>query len=201
MLHSFPNVRIGLMVGIGGGAPSAKNDIRPGDSSSALLGTVAGLDVSTDCQYRTNVTHPLDDDASFATLCSAEISVLVLRRSRDEDDDSPAVYYGLIVCDNQLIKDAVIHFSRGRHYDAPRRLPIDRTGQPVNTHHDSHYEQRPIKTDSTTPNKKAGRMDTYDRIEGPRRAAASRDQKIEWITTQPVIQERRDDAARSEPAE
>ncbi|KAL8343422.1 hypothetical protein RB598_004658 [Gaeumannomyces tritici] len=31
MLHSFPNVRIGLMVGIGGGAPSSKNDIRLGD--------------------------------------------------------------------------------------------------------------------------------------------------------------------------
>lgn len=31
MLHSFPNIRIGLMVGIAGGAPSAKNDIRLGD--------------------------------------------------------------------------------------------------------------------------------------------------------------------------
>ncbi|KAH6640435.1 hypothetical protein F5144DRAFT_589910 [Chaetomium tenue] len=31
MLHSFPNVRIGLMVGIGGGAPSQKRDIRLGD--------------------------------------------------------------------------------------------------------------------------------------------------------------------------
>ncbi|KAH7176168.1 nucleoside phosphorylase domain-containing protein, partial [Dactylonectria macrodidyma] len=31
MLHSFPNVRIGVMVGIGGGAPSAKHDIRLGD--------------------------------------------------------------------------------------------------------------------------------------------------------------------------
>ncbi|KAK1657738.1 pfs domain-containing protein [Colletotrichum godetiae] len=30
MLHSFPNVRIGLMVGIGGGAPSPKHDIRLG---------------------------------------------------------------------------------------------------------------------------------------------------------------------------
>ncbi|KAL6406253.1 Ankyrin repeat domain-containing protein 50 [Ilyonectria robusta] len=29
--HSFPNVRIGLMVGIGGGAPSEKHDIRLGD--------------------------------------------------------------------------------------------------------------------------------------------------------------------------
>lgn len=31
MLHSFPNVKIGLMVGIGGGAPSSKHDIRLGD--------------------------------------------------------------------------------------------------------------------------------------------------------------------------
>lgn len=31
MLHSFPSVRIGLMVGIGGGAPSIKHDIRLGD--------------------------------------------------------------------------------------------------------------------------------------------------------------------------
>lgn len=31
LLHSFPNVRIGLMVGIGGGAPSQKRDVRLGD--------------------------------------------------------------------------------------------------------------------------------------------------------------------------
>ena len=31
MLNSFPNVRIGLMVGIGGGAPSRQHDIRLGD--------------------------------------------------------------------------------------------------------------------------------------------------------------------------
>lgn len=31
MLHSFPNVRIGLMVGIGGGAPTAEHDVRLGD--------------------------------------------------------------------------------------------------------------------------------------------------------------------------
>ena len=31
MLHSFPNIRIGLMVGVGGGAPSQKHDIRLGD--------------------------------------------------------------------------------------------------------------------------------------------------------------------------
>jgi hypothetical protein len=31
MLHNFPNIRIGLIVGIGGGAPSQKHDIRLGD--------------------------------------------------------------------------------------------------------------------------------------------------------------------------
>jgi nucleoside phosphorylase len=31
MIRSFPNVRIGLMVGIGGGAPSLRHDIRLGD--------------------------------------------------------------------------------------------------------------------------------------------------------------------------
>ncbi|KAL8284647.1 hypothetical protein RB600_009185 [Gaeumannomyces tritici] len=31
MLRSFPNIRIGLMVGVGGGAPSRKHDIRLGD--------------------------------------------------------------------------------------------------------------------------------------------------------------------------
>lgn len=31
LLHSFPNVRIGLMVGIGGGAPTQERDIRLGD--------------------------------------------------------------------------------------------------------------------------------------------------------------------------
>jgi nucleoside phosphorylase len=31
MLRSFPNIRVGLLVGIGGGAPSLKHDIRLGD--------------------------------------------------------------------------------------------------------------------------------------------------------------------------
>ncbi|KAF4432981.1 Kinesin light chain [Colletotrichum fructicola] len=31
MVHSFPNIRIGLMVGVGGGAPSKQHDVRLGD--------------------------------------------------------------------------------------------------------------------------------------------------------------------------
>jgi nucleoside phosphorylase len=37
MMHSLPNIRIGLMVGIGGGAPSLKNDIRLGDIVVSIL--------------------------------------------------------------------------------------------------------------------------------------------------------------------
>ncbi|KAJ4379966.1 hypothetical protein N0V86_004272 [Didymella sp. IMI 355093] len=47
ILHSFPNVRIGLMVGIGGGAPSAKYDIRLGD----IVVSVSGNDKGGVFQY------------------------------------------------------------------------------------------------------------------------------------------------------
>uniref|UniRef100_A0A8H7TTB6 Nephrocystin 3-like N-terminal domain-containing protein n=1 Tax=Bionectria ochroleuca TaxID=29856 RepID=A0A8H7TTB6_BIOOC len=42
LLHSFPNVRIGLMVGIGGGAPSRKHDIRLGDVVVSASGNGKG---------------------------------------------------------------------------------------------------------------------------------------------------------------
>ncbi|KAJ1328888.1 ankyrin repeat domain-containing protein 50 [Microdochium nivale] len=42
MLHSFPHIRIGLMVGIGGGAPSPKHDIRLGDVVVSATGTRKG---------------------------------------------------------------------------------------------------------------------------------------------------------------
>ncbi|KAF4878127.1 putative ankyrin repeat protein L25 [Colletotrichum siamense] len=44
MLHSFPNVRIGLMVGIAGGAPSQKHDIRLGDIVVSGRGGTEGDD-------------------------------------------------------------------------------------------------------------------------------------------------------------
>ncbi|KAI8402018.1 hypothetical protein FOFC_17323 [Fusarium oxysporum] len=42
MLRSFPNIRFGLMVGIGGGAPSAKHDIRLGDVIVSTRGSGKG---------------------------------------------------------------------------------------------------------------------------------------------------------------
>lgn len=175
MLHSFPNIRIGLMVGIGGGAPSSKHDIRLGDivvsasrngkggvfqydfgktlqsqtfqttgvlnqPPTALRTVLSGLrsqyeseghqleeavnsvlekkprlrkkyrrpDPDSDRLYRSEFTHPLDNEASCDIACGDDLSHLILRQERTEDEDSPAIHYGLIASANQLMKDASV---------------------------------------------------------------------------------------------
>ncbi|KAL6918448.1 hypothetical protein FSST1_009943 [Fusarium sambucinum] len=51
MLHTFQNIRFGLMVGIGGGAPSAKHDVRLGDIVVNTRG-VYQYDYGTETQGR-----------------------------------------------------------------------------------------------------------------------------------------------------
>ncbi|KAL6805918.1 hypothetical protein J3E68DRAFT_28970 [Trichoderma sp. SZMC 28012] len=51
LLHSFPNVRFGLLVGIGGGAPSRKHDIRLGDVVVSSPGSNNGVSHSGVFQY------------------------------------------------------------------------------------------------------------------------------------------------------
>lgn len=171
MLHSFPNVRIGLLVGIGGGAPSPRHDIRLGDvvvsspsngyggvfqydfgktiqgqefqetrflnQPPTLLRTaVNGLrsqyerkgnqieatinailennprlrkkyqrpEPSYDQLFKANVIH----DSACTTVCSNNLSDLMLRSNRAEDEDNPTIHYGLIASANQLMKDALI---------------------------------------------------------------------------------------------
>lgn len=175
MLHSFPNVRIGLMVGIGGGVPT-KLDIRLGDivvSSPShgqggvlqydfgktiqgeefvhtgflnkpppvLLAAVNGLAAdyemeghhleeaidgvfekyprlrkgyerrkpSSDRLYRSDVVHPPSDAATCEALCGDDQSnSLKSRAERADDEDNPAIHYGLIASANQLMKDALV---------------------------------------------------------------------------------------------
>ncbi|KAL7817007.1 hypothetical protein V8C44DRAFT_347958 [Trichoderma aethiopicum] len=175
MLHSFPNVRIGLMVGIGGGAPSRDNDIRLGDvvvsaprnsmggvfqydfgdtiqnqvfkttgflnqPPAALRSAMAGLKAeheteghqfeatirkaldkkprlrkkysrpaqSSDRLYQSDIVHPIDSEDSCSIVCGDDPMDLVSRRNREEDEDNPAIHYGLIASANQLMKDAVM---------------------------------------------------------------------------------------------
>ncbi|OAA80114.1 hypothetical protein LEL_03600 [Akanthomyces lecanii RCEF 1005] len=174
MLHSFPNIRIGLMVGIGGGAPSSKHDIRLGDvvvseprnglggvfqydfgksvqdqpfqntrylapPPTVLLTAISGLrteykidghnileDVkvclakkkglqkefsrpaaNTDRLYQATVIHPLGE-VSCLSSCGTDAPSLIIRPVRDDDEDDPAVHYGLIASANRLMKDAIL---------------------------------------------------------------------------------------------
>ncbi|KAL6887033.1 nucleoside phosphorylase domain-containing protein [Trichoderma evansii] len=175
MMHSFPNIRIGLMVGIGGGAPSRKHDIRLGDivvsaprggksgvlqydfgktiqnqsfqrtgvlnqPPAVLRAAVNGLkaqyeskghryeediteilqkkrrlrkkysrpDPSSDKLYQSGVVHPADDDSSCMVSCSSDLSNLILRSERTQDEDNPTIHYGVIASGNQLMKDASV---------------------------------------------------------------------------------------------
>lgn len=57
MLHSFPNIRIGLLVGTGGGVPSSRHDIRLGDivvsSPRNAIGGVLQYDFGKSIQNQT----------------------------------------------------------------------------------------------------------------------------------------------------
>ncbi|EWZ48989.1 hypothetical protein FOZG_04453 [Fusarium oxysporum Fo47] len=173
MLRSFPNIRFGLMVGIGGGAPSAKHDIRLGDvivstrgsgkggvfqydygkaiqehafvttgslnqPPQLLLTALSGLEAEyeleghrlnahvdraleqwprlrqkysrppsdSDRLYRSDIVHP-DSSDGCADVCSNDPVCLVDRKERGEQEDDPAIHYGLIASANQLMKDAL----------------------------------------------------------------------------------------------
>ena len=175
MVHTFPNIRIGLMVGVGGGAPSRRHDVRLGDivvsaprdgkgglfqydygktiqgrkfqttgflnqPPALLRGAVSDIkaqyeldghhfeeaingilekkpklrkkykrpDASSDKLYRSDVVHPSASGAACAEVCGQDPSKLISRPERTEEDDNPAVHYGLIASANQLMKDALI---------------------------------------------------------------------------------------------
>lgn len=184
MVHSFPNIRVGLMVGIGGGAPSKKHDIRLGDvvvssprdgqggvlqydfgkaiqgqgfqhtgflnqPQTVLRAAVSALkdryssdghqihekvqailakkrrlqkshqrpDISTDRLYLSTFIHK-DSNRSCDDSCAGDDAggaipseILIRRIERDDDDDNPAVHYGLITSANTLMKDAEIRDS------------------------------------------------------------------------------------------
>jgi nucleoside phosphorylase len=174
MLHSFPNIRIGLMVGISGGAPSPNHDIRLGDivissrdggkggvfqydfgktiqnhsfqetqvldqPPTVLRAAVSALkawyelkghrlneDVdmalkkinkrkkysrppaSSDILYRSGIAHPSNSSEGCSVVCGDDPSHVLARAERDEEDDNPAIHYGLIASANQLMKDALV---------------------------------------------------------------------------------------------
>jgi nucleoside phosphorylase len=182
MLHSFTGVRIGLMVGIGGGAPTSKQDIRLGDvvvsSPSGRFGGVLHYDLGRAAQdkdfeiqgslnapptvlltalSKLEATHVRKGhriaesilaitqrnprlkknyecpgkevdrlfEASYVhatggqtcdVCCSLTAPPLIERRSRELDEDSPAIHYGLIASGHKLMKDAKIRDKLANEY-------------------------------------------------------------------------------------
>uniref|UniRef100_L2FX48 Kinesin light n=1 Tax=Colletotrichum fructicola (strain Nara gc5) TaxID=1213859 RepID=L2FX48_COLFN len=164
-------MRIGLMVGIGGGAPSQKHDIRLGDvvvsTPNSGRGGVFQYDFgktiqnckfqdtgflnqppllvlsavttlkgkyemkghrlidevdkniekikkksayrqpaqASDRLYKSNIVH---SSSCCDDVCGNNTASLIARPERGEEDDNPAIHYGLIASGNQLIKDAHI---------------------------------------------------------------------------------------------
>jgi nucleoside phosphorylase len=182
MLFSFKNVRLGLMVGIGGGAPSHKHDIRLGDivvstpynkeggviqydfgkaiqdKEFKVTGhlnqppvvfrtAVSGLeaqyerhghqfedafdvvfqknprlrnkykrpDPNTDKLYESGVIHPNDDEARCAEACDP--TKLIHRKPRTEDEDNPAIHYGIVASANTLMKNALLRDKFAKEHD------------------------------------------------------------------------------------
>ncbi|CAI7648129.1 unnamed protein product [Penicillium bialowiezense] len=172
MLSTFHNVRIRLLVGIGGGVPSKRHDVRLGDvvvsasrggeaavfqndfgkciqdqdfqhtrfldqPPSILRAAVTGIQTqyerkghqleeaitrklnnnrrlrqnygrpgaATDRLFKSDVVH----GSNCGTVsCADDISNLVHRLERTEDEDNPTIHYGLIASSNQLMKDALV---------------------------------------------------------------------------------------------
>lgn len=169
MVHSFPNIRFGLMVGIGGGVPT-KHDIRLGDvivssprngrggllqydlgkelqgqeflptgflnqPPEILRAAVAGLQAQYEEEghrlkesieavleanrrlERKYAQPPLETDRLFESYLthsnpkagcgeSCDSSKLIRRPDRTDDEDDPAIHYGLIASGNRVVKDA-----------------------------------------------------------------------------------------------
>lgn len=183
VLNTFPNIKVGLMVGIGGGAPTSKNDIRLGDvivsSPEDGNGGVYHYDFGKEMQgsgfkqtgflnqpptivrtalaelrakherkghnivenieavleenrklrkryacpgpesdhlFKSDFVHPAGIEGC-ENFCGNQKVNTIIRQLREEDDDNPAIHYGLIASGNKVMKDALIRdkLAREKH--------------------------------------------------------------------------------------
>ncbi|KAJ5004741.1 hypothetical protein K4K57_012041 [Colletotrichum sp. SAR 10_99] len=63
---------------------------------------------TSDRLYKSHTVHPLNSSDGCDIACGNDTACLITRPERDEEDDDPAIHYGLIASGNQLMKDACI---------------------------------------------------------------------------------------------
>ncbi|KAF6817935.1 Kinesin light chain 5, partial [Colletotrichum sojae] len=61
---------------------------------------------ASDRLYKPYIIHPLSSPHGCDIECGEDAAYLIARQKRDEEDDDPAIHYGLIASGNQLMKDA-----------------------------------------------------------------------------------------------
>ncbi|KAF4774958.1 hypothetical protein HER10_EVM0005127 [Colletotrichum scovillei] len=60
----------------------------------------------SDRLYKRYVVHPSDSPDGYEIVCGDNAAYLTARHERDEEDNDPAIHYGLIASGNHLMKDA-----------------------------------------------------------------------------------------------
>lgn len=62
--------------------------------------------LNSDTLYQSTFTHPFASEEDCTEVCGDDN--LVVRRERTEDEDTPAIHYGVIASGNQLMKNAIL---------------------------------------------------------------------------------------------
>ncbi|KAJ5721574.1 Tetratricopeptide-like helical [Penicillium malachiteum] len=112
MLETFPSLRFGLMVGIGGGVPSKDVDIRLGDVVVSMPTATSGGVVQYDYgktmrDGRFERTGSLNKPPQYLLTAVSQMRSspqLVTREKRDSN--MTTIHYGLIASGNQVMKNA-----------------------------------------------------------------------------------------------
>ncbi|EGR45373.1 uncharacterized protein TRIREDRAFT_68618, partial [Trichoderma reesei QM6a] len=134
MSHNFPNIRFRLMVGIGGGAPNNKHDIRLGDVVvSAPCNGHSGVmqyDFGKTVQGQPfQPTRYLDQPPMVLRTAMSGLAAQYEHRGHRIEDDSLIVrpprppsqrlviHYGLVASSNQLMKDAIVRDHLSSQYN------------------------------------------------------------------------------------
>ncbi|KAJ9421487.1 nucleoside phosphorylase domain-containing protein [Fusarium oxysporum] len=122
MIFSFLNIRIGLLVGISGGVPSAQDDIRLGDvvvsvkEHNGLLTATNGLRAQHEIQghrirhsdrlYLPHIVHTSGQSSRCTEACGNDSLNLVIRPERAAAEDGIVIHHGLIASGNTVCRDA-----------------------------------------------------------------------------------------------
>jgi len=58
--------------------------------------------------YKPDIIHPQDNENGCEEVCGNQMAVLVQHRGRREDEDNPAIHYGVIESADRLMRNATI---------------------------------------------------------------------------------------------